>query len=510
MKIHQTFSRSSTFLIAVFLLILSISACKRSRSELGKLAFKVSNNKIFKEVQDEVFTEKLKVLIEKQSKDVKNPKFLNEFYKAHNYEPVMLSKAFLDGQIDSVIAVLGRSDLHGLTPELFKQQQLKLLYEEMADKSKVKNLEEAYMLLAKLELRLANSIGDYSNAIQFGVLSPRRIYAQYYTETKRPDEKSFFAALEANDFKLFLDSIQPKDKQYVGLQQALKNQRLASNADSEEIERVLIVNLERLRWQNKPKENKYVWVNIPDFTLDVIENGKSILRMKVCVGEGRNQGYKDKLTEYDEAGLKKDRPFNRETPQLNSLIHSVQVNPVWNIPESIASNEITKYAAADRYYLENNGIDVYLDGKKIEDPETINWSVTGAGKKYKFKQRPGNENSLGKIKFLFDNQSSVYLHDTPAKDAFNNQMRAVSHGCVRVEQPERLAQALFGNGATYEGIKKAMQTGQPKAKDITLPNKVPVYLSYVTCWQDDAGKLQYSKDIYGLDVVLYTHLINIK
>ena len=510
MDIRRTLLNSTSVFFIVIVTIVCFSSCKNSESELGKLAFKISGNKIFKEMKEEVFAERLKSVREKQYSNFKNPKFLEAFYDKHNYAPILLSKIFSDNQMDSIIAVFGRAETHGLNPKLFNEEQIKLLYEQMNDKDEIRNVEDAYKVLAKLELSLANAISNYSNAMQFGVLSPRKIYAQYYTKTKRPDEVSFFGALETADVKQFLDSVQPKHKQYVALQQALMSQRTSNNADGEENQRIIIVNLERLRWQNKPKEEKYIWVNIPNLSLDVVENGKSTLNMKVCVGEGRNQDYKDKLVEYDESGIQKDRPFNRETPQLNSLIHSVQVNPVWNIPESIASNEITKYAAADPYYLANNNIDVYLDGKIIEDPETIDWSAAGAGKKYKFKQRPGEENSLGKIKFLFDNQSSVYLHDTPNQQAFKLQVRAVSHGCVRVEKPLELAKALFGSGSTYDGISKAMQVGQPKAKDIALQNKVPVYLSYLTCWLDEKGKLQYCKDVYGLDIVLYSHLVRLK
>ena len=510
MKHHTFFNRFNNKLsyLCMVLLIATIvlPACKKSQSELGKLAFGIAKNKVFKEIDEETFAERLKAASSEQANTFRNPKLMQAFYEKHEYNPVLLSKILKEKQLDSVIAVFNRAEMHGLSPKIFRTTELQKLNEELKDKSKVKTVDEAYQLLTKLELSLANAISDYGSAMQFGIISPRKIYAQYYTETKRPDEKSFVNSLEADDVKMFLDSVQPKDKQYLAMQQALQQQSQLTGAAAEEMQRILMVNLERLRWQNKPTGDKYVWVNIPDFSLDVMENDKSTLHMKVCVGEGRNQDYKDKLIEYDETGVKKDRPFNRETPQLNSIIHSVQVNPVWNIPESIASNEITKYAAADPYYLANNAIDVYQDGKIIDDPETIDWSEPGAGKKYSFKQRPGEDNSLGKIKFLFNNQSSVYLHDTPNKAAFNRQVRAVSHGCVRVEDPLALAQALFGSGATFDGIKKAMQDGQPQAKDVGLKNKVPVYLTYNTCWQDSAGKLQYRKDVYGLDIVLYTHL----
>ena len=511
MKNHSTSLNSlygKLLKLCIILLVaaLALPACKKSQSELGKLAFGIAKNKVFKEIEEEEFAERLKAASEAQANTFRNPKFMQAFYEKHEYSPVLLSKILKEKQLDSVIAVFNRAEMHGLSPKIFSAANLQALNEELKDKKSVKTVDDAYQLLTKLELSLANAISDYSNAMQFGIISPRKIYAQYYTETKRPDEKSFVNALEVDDVKTFLDSVQPKDKQYVAMQQALQKQSQLTGTAAEEMQRILMVNLERLRWKNKPKSDKYVWVNIPDFSLDVIENGKSTLRMKVCVGEGRNQNYKDQLIEYDETGVKKDRPFNRETPQLNSIIHSVQVNPVWNIPQSIASNEISKHAAADPYYLANNAIDVYQDGKLIDDPETIDWSEPAAAKRYSFKQRPGEDNSLGKIKFLFNNQSAVYLHDTPHKAAFNRQVRAVSHGCVRVEDPLALAAALFGKGDTFDGIKKAMQDGQPQAKDIGLKNKVPVYLSYVTCWQDADGKLQYRKDVYGLDIVLYTHL----
>ncbi len=483
-----------------------ISSCGNKNAEFSKLAAKSTGNKVFKQMDPEVLAEKLKAKQQAMTKRFRNPKFMAAYYEQQEYQPVVLQKIFSEKQMDSVMAILDSVGNHGLSANMFNAAKIRTLYTDMKDQKKLNSVEQAYDSLTELELLLAAAITDYGDVMQFGAVSPRRIYAQYYTETKRPDEKSFTTSLNAENPKEYLDSIQPKDKAYLTMQRELKRLSAFGGTNNEEAIRILMVNLERMRWQNKPNGDKYVLVNIPDFTLDVIENGKSALKMKVCVGEGRNKDYADKLVEYDESGVKKDRPFNRETPQLNSLIHSVQVNPVWNIPQSIASNEISKYAAADPYYLSNNNIDVYQNGKIVEDPETIDWSEDGAAKKYSFKQRPGDDNSLGKIKFLFNNQSSVYLHDTPAKKAFDLQVRAVSHGCVRVEEPMKLAQALFGNGNQYQTIQNAMQTGQPQAKDMGLPSKVPVYLTYNTCWLDESGKLQYRKDVYGLDIVLYTHL----
>jgi len=494
-----------SFLLIITLLC-TLQACKKSRSDLGKILFMETRNKVFKSIENEAFAEILKKTLQEQRSSLGNPKLITAYYEKNGYEPVMILQHVQKKGLATLLAYFDNAPIHGISAELFKAKAYKLLTDKLYDKNGIKTTEEAYQELAKLELLTANSLINYSNAMQFGVVSPKRIYAAYYTDTKRPDSISMGRVFAIKDLKVYLDSIQPKMPQYLALQKALKQGGVAPGITKEETQKILKVNLERLRWKNKPEADKYVVVNIADYRLDVMEGGKSVLNMKVCVGEGRNKDFKDNIQEYDENDLKKDRPFSRETPQLNSLIHSVQVNPVWNIPESIATNEITKYAAADRYYLSSHNIDVYENGKIIEDTELIDWSEGNPGKKYLFKQRPGDDNSLGKIKFLFNNQSAVYLHDTPAKAAFNKSMRAVSHGCVRLEKPLDFAHALFGDGAKYEQIKKQMSDTVAVATDITLPKKVPVYLSYFTSWIDDAGTVQVRKDVYGLDIVLYSYL----
>ncbi|RZK17957.1 MAG: L,D-transpeptidase [Pedobacter sp.] len=511
MDSKKTFSSKLSGLFLLLLLIVTVfQACKKSQSDIGAALSKETGNKIFKEINAEAFAEKMKAAIAAKRQTFRNPGFLSSFYAQHDYEPIMVMKHLPDSGLRQAVAIINKAEEHGLSPSVFKADQLNKILEKIYNKAEIKTADEAYDALIDLELTSAAALSDYSNAMQFGLISPRRIFAQYYTATKRPDSISFRKPFETESITTFLDSIQPKTENYKLLQTALRDHVAASGLSAEETNRILLVNLERLRWKNLPTENKYVWVNIPDYNLQVIEHGKPTLQMKVCVGEGRNNNQAPSLTEYDENDLKKDRPFNRETPQLKSMIHSVQVNPVWNIPESIATNEITKYAAKDPYYLANNNIDVFYNGKKIEDPETIDFGAAGTGKTYTFKQRPGDDNSLGKIKFLFNNQSSVYLHDTPAKAAFNQTVRAVSHGCVRVEKPLELAQALFGTGTKFDQIKKGMASNEPKAQDIALPTKVPVYLSYFTCWKDtNSGSLKFVKDVYGLDAVLYTHLTRI-
>ena len=495
------------FLILLAAVAVTLPSCKKKvRSDLSKVLYAETKNKAFKNLDADTFAVVFKKLLEEQKVSLTNPKLIRSYYESKDYEPTLVLQHLPKGELKALPDYLGRSAEHGLDPKIFDAGIIKDLVGRFYDKNAIKSPEEAYKDLAQLEIKMANSLINYNNALQYGILSPRKIYANYYTETKRPDSNTMVQVFAIKNIKSFLDSIQPKSKQYIALQSALRSGTVGTGLEEADFNRILKANLERLRWKNKPTQKKYVLVNIADFSLDVIDNEKSVLNMKVCVGEGRNKDFTATLKEYDETGLSKDRPFSRETPQLNSMIHSVQVNPVWNIPESIATKEIVTYAAKDRFYLSSKNIDVYQNGKLVEDPETIDFTAADAGSKYSFKQRPGDDNSLGKIKFLFKNDESVYLHDTPAKAAFNLPMRAVSHGCVRLEKPLELARVLFGEGEKFKVIESQMKIENPEAKDIVLKPQVPVYLTYFTVWSDTAGKLQFRKDVYGLDIVLDSYL----
>lgn len=503
--------RTVRFLSIIFslLIIFGLNSCvkKKKHSDMGKILGNKYKNKVFNQMDPEEFSAVLQqMLIEKKSL-MTNPNLISAYYEQHDFEPVFVLQYLPKDEIQVAEAYYLKAAEHGLNPKMFQAAEMETLLQKIADKNSIKTKDDAYKTIAELEIVTANSLINYSNALQFGVISPKKIYARYFTETKRPDSLSMTYALEVKDLKSFLDSIQPKSPQYVALQKALQTGETAPGMSKTETERILKVNLERLRWKNKPQEARYVIVNIPDFRLDVMDHDSSVLNMKVCVGEDRNKTNSDKkLEKYSEDDKVRNVPFNRETPQLNSEINSVQVNPIWNIPQSIASNEIIVQAAADPYYLSNKNIDVYENGKKVENPETINWSdELKTNTRYSFKQQSGEGNALGKIKFLFPNKSSVYLHDTPAKAAFGQTVRAVSHGCVRLEHPLELAHTLFGNGSQYEQIEKDMQDTILKARNLSLPQKVPVYITYITCWAEN-GRLVYRPDVYGLDSVLYTHI----
>ncbi|ASU34556.1 L,D-transpeptidase family protein [Mucilaginibacter xinganensis] len=493
------------FLI-VAALIITFQSCKKKRNETATFFFKKTHNKIYQDYTPEGFAAVFKNTLLSERHNLKHADFIANYYKKNHYEPQLVMAHLFNGDLLTVSNYCLKADEHGLDPQLFKAQALRDLMYKFALEKNTKSLDSAYRAIAKIEIAASSSLIDYSNALQYGVINPKTIYRRYFLATKAADSLGMVRIFRINDMQTYLDSIQPRSPQYLVLQKALKDKYEAPGRSGEETRRILLVNLERLRWRNKPFEDKYVIVNIPDFFLNVIDSGRSVLKMKVCVGQGRNMDNANTLVAYNDS-CRIDKPNDHETPLLNSLIHSVDVNPIWNIPRSIANKEILVEAAKDRYYLSNKDIDVYENDKLVEDPEDIDWTkITKENSPYEFKQKPGADNSLGKIKFLFNNKSSVYLHDTPAKSAFYRSMRAVSHGCVRLGDPQGLALNLFGQGEKYNTIAEDMAGDNPEPTTIYLPKKVPVYITYVTCWADEEGKLQFRNDVYGQDIVLYDHL----
>ena len=504
-----TYAKKCPGLTLAFLfcfLILTLPGCKKKRTEMGKVFYKHTHNRVYKDLDEDEFTAVFKKVLAENREDISNPDLITKHYDQNDYSPIFLMDHLWNGDLNTMLAYYNKANEHGIAPKLFKPDEIKALIDKILDKKAIKTTGEAYEDMAKLELLTANSMINYSSDLQYGIINPKKIYSRYFIKTPRPDSTFIGKVFTVDNMKAYLDSIQPRDPQYLALQKAYLDGYEAPKMSKEESRRILLVNMERLRWKNKPAEKKYIYVNIPDFHLDVIDSGKSVLGMKVCVGEGRNKKYINSLENYNDT-CKVDNPFSHETPLLSSTIHSVEVNPIWNIPQSIATKEIIVEAAKDPYYLANKNINVYRNGKLIEDPETIDWSkVSKDNTDYDFKQQPGADNSLGKIKFLFENKSNVYLHDTPAQEPFHYSMRAVSHGCVRLEKPLDLAHNLFRDTIKYNLIAKDMQEDDPTPTDIGLRPRVPVYINYVTCWVDQGGQLQFRRDVYGLDIVLYENL----
>ncbi|MDI9363882.1 MAG: L,D-transpeptidase family protein [Flavobacterium sp.] len=220
----------------------------------------------------------------------------------------------------------------------------------------------------------------------------------------------------------------------------------------------ILVNLERLRWLPATMESSFLLVNIPEYKLHIVADGKQLWATNVVVGKAA-----------------------RRTTIFRDNVSEIILNPYWNVPASITRNEIIPHINRNSAYLRNNNMEVMS-----QHPFTV-------------RQKPGPNNSLGKMKFLFPNSYNIYLHDTPAKDLFDATKRAFSHGCIRVENPLRLAQYLLRNDTamTVERINTILTTNAQYA--IPLKPTMPVYIVYYTAWIDGTGQLIFRNDIYGFD-----------
>ena len=233
------------------------------------------------------------------------------------------------------------------------------------------------------------------------------------------------------------------------------------------------------RWRRVPDNlgSTHVRVNIPEFRLRVVHDGESRLRMRTIVGAPDTQ-----------------------TPIFSDRIRYLVFNPYWNVPDSIVRNEIAATGAEDPARLEEEGFEVlsgWDDDAEAIDPWAVDWEADRIA--YRVRQRPGPDNALGRVKFMFPNRYSVYLHDTPARSRFEDPRRALSHGCVRVADPNALAEVLLSTTEAWpaERIVQAMNARERKA--VRLDTPVPVHLLYFTAWVDGEGVIHFRDDVYGRD-----------
>ncbi len=217
----------------------------------------------------------------------------------------------------------------------------------------------------------------------------------------------------------------------------------------------MMVNMERLRWIPVEIEKDYLLINIPEYRLHIFENDKQVWMTNVVVGKEVKQ-----------------------TSIFRGNLSQIILNPYWGIPASIVRNEILPKIKQNPNYLAHNNMEV-IDGN--------------------YRQKPGKNNALGKMKFMFPNNYHIYLHDTPSKGLFGETNRAFSHGCIRVENPKRLAYYLLKNNKKWsiDTIDKILETDNQTG--IRIEPTVPVYIAYFTAWVDENGQLNFRNDLYGLD-----------
>jgi len=509
-------------------LVCVLSACNwfKEKPEIATVLTEHFNNKLYNKFDTAAYKPIFKAKLEEQRKGFLNPKLITAFYQKNDYLPHFVTKFYVNGQLDSLKNFLAQSNTDGFNPEIFNytayEKQLQTL-----NRNEFKSIDEVYKLIADLELNTAYALNKYTNFMGYGSINPRNFFNRFYIPVKRPDSLKMDSVLNTDDIVAELKKVQPVEQSYMALKKALAH--YGNNSDNEAPEvKTIKMNLERMRWRLPMQTEELVVVNIPDFTLTWFRQADTLAHMKVCVGEKREAAYAEKMKAYLKSGSLDDKPKNHETPQLFSVFNAIQVNPIWNIPVSIAKSEIYWMARKDPYYLSNNNIKVYYKGNLVSDPDTIDWNKYPREKlPFQFKQGSGEGNALGKFKFVFDNSSSIYLHDTNNKYGFKLAKRAISHGCVRIEDPLKFAELMIRDKYQYDKLR--MEVDLPPIdttkneifkkklakKTDTLnifqlkptwfaPRKsIGVYIAYYTAWADNSGKVQFRPDVYEYDPILW-------
>ncbi len=521
-----TLNLKKTLLFILSCLFLTSCAWFQEKPEIAVVLSAHFDNKLYNKFDTAIYKPIFKAKLEKRREEFLNPKVITAFYEKNEYLPLLVTKFYTNGSLDSLKNYIAQSSQDGFNPEIFGgmvlERQLQVL-----SANRFKDIGEVYSLVADLELSSAYALNKYTNFIQYGSINPRNFFNRYYIQVKRPDSAKMDSVLNTNDLLSVLRNAQQTSTSYLGLKKGLAHYRDSlKKEDAPEI-KTIKMNLERMRWQLPMQTEERVVVNIPDFTLTWFSKEDTLVHMKVCVGGKREAGYVEKMKIYLKSGKLDDKPKNHETPQLFSIFNSIQVNPIWNIPVSIAKSEIYWMALKDPFYLSNNNIKVYYKGKLVADPDTIQWNRYPREKlPFQFKQGSGEGNALGKFKFIFDNSSSIYLHDTNNKYGFKLANRAISHGCVRIEAPLKFAELMVRDKYQYDKLrmevdlppvdttkneifrkKLAKKTDtlnafQLKPAWFATRKNIAVVIAYYTAWADH-GVVQFRPDVYDYDPVLW-------
>ncbi|AXS42446.1 murein L,D-transpeptidase [Breoghania sp. L-A4] len=250
---------------------------------------------------------------------------------------------------------------------------------------------------------------------------------------------------------------------------------LVGVSNDDKIEK-LVLAMERVRWLPRQLGDRRVFINQPAFTATYLQSGRDPLTMRVVVGKKSNQ-----------------------TNFFYDTIETVEYNPYWGVPYSIIVNEMMPKLREDPGYLDRIGYEVTTPSGRQVSSAAVDWhSVATKQSSINVRQRPGSSNALGELKILFPNKHHIYMHDTPAKALFKRDMRAFSHGCVRLADPRGMAAAVLGKTTDY--VASRIAQGRNDSDDVG--GNIPVYVAYFTAWPQADGEMGYFADIYDRDAHL--------
>jgi murein L,D-transpeptidase YcbB/YkuD len=391
-------------------------------------------------------------------------------YKENQFKPVWFDTLRLNTAGDSLFHLIQKAAYVGLLPDDYHLGSLtKLLRDTMPGS------------LRTAEVLLSDSYFTLRHHLKYGRLDVKSLAR---TDLSRKVDDAGIALLKSTgQMNLIGDLLaqQPTHQEYRVLKDSLKTYLDKHRTDSFFLNRISQLKLNLERWRlTKRYPSRYLRVNIPAYMLTVVEHDTVVLRSNVIVG----------------------KPENR-TPLLESTVTSFIIYPYWHVPPSIAAKEILPAIQYDPAYVEKHNYDVLDRNGNVVDHTKINWLMLYDGNfPYVLRQRDGKENTLGIIKFLFNNNYNVYLHDTNGKRLFSKEMRALSHGCVRVQKATELAHFLVKDDSIYitpDDLDQYLSLQQRYRIDVRKP--IPLFIQYFTV-EPGKGKLSFYQDIYKKDSVM--------
>ncbi|MGE0579983.1 L,D-transpeptidase family protein [Reyranella sp.] len=376
-----------------------------------------------------------------------NVELLRRFYGRHGFAPVWTTR---EAQASSLMDAVLRARDHGLAPELFHADVLR---------------SPANLPMLDRELLLSDAFLTYADALARGAMPvERRRDDEALTPEPIDVAATLDAALGSSDPASVIEALAPTTPTYRLLRQALQDSRTGIPVGGKVATtrmREIAVNLERERWLPRRLPADRVWVNVADGRLVLYRDDRPIFSTRVIVGQS-------------------DR--RNQSPEVQASIDGIWFNPPWNIPSDIATNEILPKMRQDPNYLVRNNMVSLPDGG--------------------LQQLAGANSGLGQLMFYMKNRFDVYLHDTPSKSLFSRYDRRISRGCIRVEDPQKLAALLMQQ--PIDAIDEAIAAGSTTWK--VLPKPVPVFLVYETAFADADERLQFRTDIYERDPAIWQYL----
>jgi murein L,D-transpeptidase YcbB/YkuD len=487
---------------------------------------------------------------------------LARFYEARQMRPLWITDQAATGRARTLATILEAAVQDGLNPDDYGATAIRQLLDATEPDA-----------LAELELRLSLGLIQFASDLASGRVEPSEVDRELFVYPQEVDHAAIIrAAADAADLEAFVASFRPAQDEYRRLKAAFAEfraraargedwgtvpdgptlepgasdprvaglrARLLQSTDAEEARlaavasaarevydaqleaavirfqgrhglaqdgkvgprtlaalnvplqeriRQMVLNLERRRWMPDDLGARYVFVNLADFELKVVHAPKTVFDTRVVVGA----------------------PYHR-TPAFSAEMTYLEFNPYWNVPPSIARNELLPEIKRDPGYLAANGFELltdWNDGAAAIDPWSVDWSqITPEDFTWRLRQIPGEGNALGRIKFMFPNPFNVYLHDTPARHLFEQAERSFSHGCIRVEQPESFGDVVLAgqDGWSPERIKAAIASGERMI--VALQKPLPVHVEYLTAWVNKDGTVHFRNDVYGRDARLAEALL---